>query len=253
MHARLLTALFALLALVLSAVPARAQQEQDTPTGTITIRGGLLVGGDGVVPAPDGFGSVSILTPDGRTLTMAEASYHPVARYVWDDDYLILGSYYIDTSGIVAPEGYSFGFMAGGLEDNGGYLVDLTAEAPHPVVEIVFVPGDAGGEEPIELDSDGDGLMDEEELEIGTDPSKFDTDGDGLSDGFEVRELGTDPLQSDSDEDGLGDGDELEVHQTDALATTPTATATPTAPRSRPAPTRSTRPASRQATPTTTA
>ena len=70
----------------------------------------------------------------------------------------------------------------------------------------------------ITLDADGDGLMDEQELQIGTDPAKPDTDVDRLSDGFEVRELGTDPLRADSDEDGLGDGDELEVYKTDALA-----------------------------------
>ncbi len=39
-------------------------------------------------------------------------------------------------------------------------------------------------EEP--LDSDGDGLTDEEERELGTDPNSADTDGDGLNDGEEV-------------------------------------------------------------------
>jgi len=36
-------------------------------------------------------------------------------------------------------------------------------------------------------DTDGDGLMDEEEAEEGTNPNKVDTDGDGFSDGVEVR------------------------------------------------------------------
>ncbi|HVG62761.1 MAG TPA: VWA domain-containing protein, partial [Hyalangium sp.] len=36
-------------------------------------------------------------------------------------------------------------------------------------------------------DTDGDGLTDEEEAEVGTDPNKVDTDGDGFSDGVEVR------------------------------------------------------------------
>ncbi|MBL4771999.1 MAG: hypothetical protein JKY61_12880 [Planctomycetes bacterium] len=43
------------------------------------------------------------------------------------------------------------------------------------------------------LDSDGDGLRDDEERLAGTDPSVPDTDGDGLSDGDEV-ERGLDPL-----------------------------------------------------------
>ena len=212
MYARLLTALFALVALVLAAVPARAQQEQDTPTGSIAIRGSLLEAHDqdpAEAPAADGFGSVSILTPDGRTLTLAEASLHG-ANYVWDDDNLTFGSYYMDTSGIVAPEGYSFLRMTGGMEDNGGYLVDLTAEAPNANVFVAFLADDATGE-PIELDGDADGLMDEEELQIGTDPSKYDTDEDRLSDGFEYLEFGTDPLKDDSDADGYIDGVELEL------------------------------------------
>ena len=71
------------------------------------------------------------------------------------------------------------------------------------------------------LDADGDGLSDEEELELGSDQAKFDTDGDGLGDGAESREdgWGTDPLKADTDGDGLADGDELFVHETDPTAT----------------------------------
>ena len=38
-----------------------------------------------------------------------------------------------------------------------------------------------------ELDSDGDGLNDEDELRYGTDPHKADTDGDGLNDWEEIN------------------------------------------------------------------
>ncbi|MBN1334509.1 MAG: hypothetical protein JXB39_00955 [Deltaproteobacteria bacterium] len=50
---------------------------------------------------------------------------------------------------------------------------------------------DTAGDPPV--DSDGDGLFDDEEAEIGTDPSKPDTDGDGFSDYDEVQS-GTNPL-----------------------------------------------------------
>lgn len=46
---------------------------------------------------------------------------------------------------------------------------------------------------PLVVDSDGDGLTDDEELRLGTDPRKADTDGDGQSDRQEVAQ-GTDPL-----------------------------------------------------------
>ena len=42
----------------------------------------------------------------------------------------------------------------------------------------------------------------------GTDPVDSDSDGDGIDDGDEVSG-GTDPIDSDSDDDGINDGDEL--------------------------------------------
>ncbi|MDP9364633.1 MAG: hypothetical protein M3Q10_10490, partial [Chloroflexota bacterium] len=94
------------------------------------------------------------------------------------------------------------------------------AETPAPEQETPAAtdetPAPAAGDE-VTLDPDEDGLIDEEELEIGTDPTLFDTDGDGLGDGAEVRAdgWGTDPLESDTDGDGLADGDELFTHDTD--------------------------------------
>ncbi len=44
-----------------------------------------------------------------------------------------------------------------------------------------------------QVDTDGDGLFDDEEAALGTDPLLVDTDGDGFSDYDEVQ-AGTDPL-----------------------------------------------------------
>ncbi len=69
-----------------------------------------------------------------------------------------------------------------------------------------------------DVDSDSDGLTDDEEEALGTDPSDADTDNDGIDDGDEVGggdpstyEPGTDtnPLDADTDDDGLSDGEEM--------------------------------------------
>ncbi|MDP7256330.1 MAG: plastocyanin/azurin family copper-binding protein [Candidatus Poseidoniia archaeon] len=57
-------------------------------------------------------------------------------------------------------------------------------------------------EEPV--DTDEDGLSDEEEGELGTDPNDPDTDGDGVNDYDEVL-WEIDPLNPDTDGDGLND------------------------------------------------
>lgn len=54
------------------------------------------------------------------------------------------------------------------------------------------------------VDSDGDGLSDVDELELGTDPDLPDTDGGGVNDGDEVNS-GTDPLNPDDDSAGVND------------------------------------------------
>lgn len=67
------------------------------------------------------------------------------------------------------------------------------------------------------IDSDGDGLLDNEEAQYGTDPYDPDTDDDGLSDGEEVKIYSTDPLNPDTDLDGLKDGAEVLTFRTNPL------------------------------------
>ena len=68
------------------------------------------------------------------------------------------------------------------------------------------------------LDSDGDGLDDEDEINVyNTDLNNPDTDGDGLEDGDEV-DRGTLPNVIDTDEEGLNDGEEVDIHGTDPLS-----------------------------------
>lgn len=58
-----------------------------------------------------------------------------------------------------------------------------------------------------ELDTDKDGVTDEDENKDGTDPENPDTDNDGVNDGDEKTDS-TNPLVPDTDNDGVNDGHE---------------------------------------------
>ncbi|HYV08829.1 MAG TPA: LamG-like jellyroll fold domain-containing protein, partial [Thermoplasmata archaeon] len=68
---------------------------------------------------------------------------------------------------------------------------------------------------PNRADTDGDGLNDSEEINLGsdgfaTDPWKADTDADGWSDGYETLTKGTNPVAWDTDGDGVRDSTDLD-------------------------------------------
>jgi hypothetical protein len=62
---------------------------------------------------------------------------------------------------------------------------------------------------PAKIDSDQDGLFDDEEIALGTDKNKADTDGDALADGEEINLYKTSPLKIDTDNDELSDFEEI--------------------------------------------
>lgn len=75
-------------------------------------------------------------------------------------------------------------------------------------------------DEPEIIDTDKDGISDEEETIYGTDANKADTDDDGYTDFEELFLMGTDPLKAnekdvDTDGDGLSDYDEVKKYGTD--------------------------------------
>ena len=76
----------------------------------------------------------------------------------------------------------------------------------------------AAGTDPNSTDSDEDGPSDYDELNVwATNPNNADSDEDGLSDSEEVQTHNTDPNNADSDEDGLSDSEEVSTYGTDPL------------------------------------
>ena len=107
--------------------------------------------------------------------------------------------------------------------DEGNLPIEDTLQAELPVEETILLEEDtvpAFGDEDLlddrilfgePVDSDGDGLVDEEEIARGTDPQNWDSDGDELNDGDEVLVWNTDPLNPDSDGDTYLDGAEIKA------------------------------------------
>lgn len=71
--------------------------------------------------------------------------------------------------------------------------------------------------DPLSIDTDGDGLNDKREYEIGTNPRSKDTDNDGLDDIAEFTTYKTIPQFYDTDGDLLGDGEEINMYTTNPL------------------------------------
>lgn len=87
-------------------------------------------------------------------------------------------------------------------------FVDITGDNMTTVENIEH------GTNPVEMDTDQDGLTDGEEVnEYNTNPRKEDTDGDGLTDSEEIKTYNTDPTKKDTDGDGLTDGEEINLQQ----------------------------------------
>ncbi|MFZ5480772.1 MAG: hypothetical protein ACOZNI_28690 [Myxococcota bacterium] len=83
-----------------------------------------------------------------------------------------------------------------------------------PILFLVACP--QGADKPEDVpDTDGDGLDDEEEADLGTDPENADSDFDLVGDADEV-DGGTDPVDADSDDDTYLDGWE-QIEGTDPL------------------------------------
>lgn len=85
---------------------------------------------------------------------------------------------------------------------------------PLEEVTILTTSSDAVDQEIIlgeSIDSDGDGVKDNREVELGTNPSNWDSDNDGLGDGEELLIWHTNPKNDDTDGDTYKDGTEVKA------------------------------------------
>ena len=130
-------------------------------------------------------------------LCLAESAATVLTPYQAENVILSIPSEHLEMS---SDSALSIGpFMVVG-EDLDGLIV-----ANHPSVTSVVLQASSLGV----IDSDGDGVPDQEEAERGLLPDNPDSDGDGLSDGDELNIYGTQPTHADTDGDGMSDGDEL--------------------------------------------
>ena len=143
-----------------------------------------------------------------------------------DGSILAAGAYFNDSNGyrsgyvrLYEWDGSSWNEVRSAIEgeaaeDQFGYSVSLSADGS--VVAIGAPKNDGNGSDSghvrifIPNDTDGDGLSNDEEINIhSTDPVDSDSDDDGLNDGDEIYTYSSDPNDSDSDDDGFNDGSEI--------------------------------------------
>ena len=159
-----------------------------------------------------------------RTLNLSVCSISPSVTFKTEE----IKYQYVSPTGfgyyagvIEMEEGYTLGGIELLAEIEGNRLITINlryGDSDNDGLTDFFEIFDGNGLDPTNNDTDGDGLLDGEELNTyNTDPLLVDSDSDGLLDGEEVNIYGTNPLLVDSDFDGLTDYDEIHIHGTDPL------------------------------------
>ena len=189
-------------------------------TGATISVAAHLCPGTPVDPATDCTpGDASGVVIDGPAVLTTDAASSDGVTWTWGaEGDLPFGTYVLQPEGIAVPDGYELAEVRGPVSGDGlSFVVDETT--PSASLDLIYVPVAATGGD----DSDGDGLTDAQEAQLGTNAGHPDTDGDGLVDGDEVT-AGSDPTVADGE--GDDDGDSLDPSPT---PTTPVPTIAPNA------------------------
>jgi len=140
----------------------------------------------------------------------------PVGYYVFDDGGLTAECYSHRLDWGFALDASTFAFSSNVYADLLGIFDDDVDGLPNWWEDFVY-----GGDADPDEDTDADGLSNIEEYIVDTNPLDVDSDGDGLSDDWEdydndgvtnedeFDKYGTDPTDADSDDDGMGDATEI--------------------------------------------
>lgn len=139
--------------------------------------------------------SQTVVTNSTATFTVSAMGLSPLF-YQWR----------FDGSNLLSGETNSYLLLTNiSLSQAGAYSVlvsnQLGSVVSSNAILTVYVAG---------VDYDADGLLNETEIQLGTNPYAPDTDGDGLSDYAELFVHGTSPLTTDTDGDGIPDGWEVQ-------------------------------------------
>lgn len=148
-----------------------------------------------------------VYDPDGKILN--EGTFSPATDWSVSNIGLVLGENVVEVEvnyvdGVVFSDAVTLINLS--EENMSGLDIDLEDSDGDGLPD--FIELDSLGSDPINIDSDGDGITNLQEQSMGTDLINIDSDGDTLKDGDEIG-FGTSPLKEDTDDDTLTDDYEL--------------------------------------------
>ena len=167
----------------------------------VVVAGGEIDTSDAALSTVEAF---NVVSSEWRSLQAMNIGRHSGGGVLMDEQmHIVAGSQ--NRGGAPETESHETLQLDSGGTDTDGDGLDTVEESEVHLTD------------PLDPDTDNDGLNDGAEIALGSFPLLADSDGDTLDDGVEVNEHHTDPLSRDSDNDQLSDAAELQQHQTDPL------------------------------------